>query len=133
MIRAWISNFFISFYLDLSLTLSIYIVQCNDNMDRFASIDHASQPLCIYSISDSFISLAHRRRARLSAGGTDHPTCGCAAGSDELVLDRVGVLTQSHRTNSMGGPGIDTVISNSTRVSAVAWAKWELFQETSEQ
>ena len=33
----------------------------------------------------------------------------------------------------MGGPGIDAAISNSTRLSAFAWAKWELFQETLEQ
>ena len=57
-------------------------------------------------------------------------------GSDEQVLEYsiVSVCSRTqHRTDSMGGPGIDAAISNSTRLSAFAWAKWELFQETLEQ
>jgi len=61
-------------------------------------------------------------------------------GSDEQVLEYsiVSVCSRTqHRTDSMGGraggPGIDSAISNSTRLSAFAWAKWELFQETLEQ
>jgi hypothetical protein len=60
--------------------------------------------------------------------------------TDERVqLDRVGVLLPlAHSTgredNFHGTSGIvDIAISKSTRLVAVAWAKWELFQETLDQ